>query len=120
VLVLNERRWGPGCSGKIAVRPCQECSTLCSDRVGKRQIGTRQDRTAIGRFSAGLSAATARFGRPAPSDTETSFRAIDSASRGRRRSRVGPWPDRRSRSKHATNLVQNVVKRFVARDAVVI
>ena len=29
------------------------CSKLCSDRVGKRQIGTGQDRIAIGRFSAG-------------------------------------------------------------------
>ena len=31
----------------------QRCSKLCSDRVGKRRIGRRQDRIAIGRFSAG-------------------------------------------------------------------
>ena len=29
------------------------CSKLCSDRVGKRQIGTRQDRNAVAEFSAG-------------------------------------------------------------------
>ena len=29
------------------------CSNLCSERVGKWQIGTRQDRIAIGRFLAG-------------------------------------------------------------------
>ena len=32
---------------------CRRCSKLCSDRVGKRQIGTRQDRISIRRFLAG-------------------------------------------------------------------
>jgi hypothetical protein len=43
-------RRGPGSSRSS---PCGWCSKLCSERVGKRQIGTRQDKIAIGRFSAG-------------------------------------------------------------------
>src|SRR5713226_6846829 len=34
----------------------RRCSKLCSDRVGKRRIGTRLDRMAIGGFSAGNNA----------------------------------------------------------------
>jgi hypothetical protein len=39
------------CSQRARAEP--RCSKLCSDRVGKPQIGTRQDRVVIGRFSAG-------------------------------------------------------------------
>jgi hypothetical protein len=39
----------PGRSRRV---PFAWCSKLCSDRVGKRQIGTRRDGIAIGRFVA--------------------------------------------------------------------
>jgi hypothetical protein len=41
-------------ASKLVAYPIfRRCSKLCSEPVGKRQIGTRRDRIAIRRFSAG-------------------------------------------------------------------